>query len=1227
MHSRKRLATALSVALALPVGALALATPAQAAPPAGSEAAATAQAKSTGKAVPVESARTAYTDTLANPDGSYTFTSGAQPRHGWNGKAWADPDATLHANSDGSLSPAAAASGLRLSGGGTGPLAVFDDRTGHLMSITMPMTLPKPTLDGATATYTNVLTGVDLRVTATVHGGITEVLVVHDAAAAADPALADLRLHTKLTGLKMATDHQTVDAVDTTTGRSVFAAPPPTMWDSARPATLRGHADESAITGDERPATSTGRGPGKAAHITGIPLRTDGGSITLTPPAAALHGADVTYPLYIDPAIAPVASPEAYVQSYHTSTPAYNPGDNLRVGFSDWSDGSGWLPGITRSYLHFGQISAMAGKQITEAHIQLTQTGASCSGSYTLKAATSSDFGSNLTWSNQPGIGGSPTDSITVSGTNGGYQIPATNIATNARDAGWATVSVVLWMSTESDHCAYRKFALNPSLVITYWSTPDQPTALSETNGGQTYPCNTTAPGTLIPAATSNQIVLNYSISSPDTGGDALYGNAWVGVDGGARSPITTSIPYSGGSYAIHDTITVADGKQYSWNAQADNTHLWGPATAVCYFQYDATAPGAPAVSSAAYPPQGPTTVTAGGSGTLTLTASDGGNNPSGVTSFNYNVNGTGIASGGNGQQAIAAAGGSATLTVPLSALRWGTNTVWVQTVDAAGNVSQPVHYDFYVQQSAFGAYTPGTAGDLNGDNKPDLVSIDAAGNVRIFSNPDVVSPDPYGNTGTDPLQYGGRVLLAYNQDTLWPGGTFAGALVTHGGSFSGNNTDDLVIVQNGNLAVAQNAAGNGTTWTMTTDLGKPACASCAHYNGADWSSVTQAIAVPTTPGARPDLLTVEFYDGATRLWLYTPASGAIGFTTPTLISSNSGTWQWDHMQLLGAGLVPGVGGTALFARDIGNGNIVMFPNGTSPIDVSLAAAVVYAGKGLDGSYPLVATTGRVDPNGNWPLWAVAPDGTLNVFNAHTAAGKTTWASTTGRPISQAAWGSHEVALGSSYSPPGVSAINPDAAWYSTLFGTQSYSAPALATAALAPGVTSGCAWSACALGVAPGQSLSMPNGDLFTLRPVSVGAFDAWYTKGAILPAPVDSNGTFAEHISFLGSATTVAGGTGVTMKVTYTNGHTQNIPVRFSDWTLGNGAWGVDPGNTIVATSTYRVDATGAKQTRNVYMFATTPAALLDNGQPLSATGAQIASITLPNVSGVAVFAIAVN
>ena len=116
----------------------------------------------------------------------------------------------------------------------------------------------------------------------------------------------------------------------------------------------------------------------------------------------------------------------------------------------------------------------------------------------------------------------------------------------------------------------------------------------------------------------------------------------------------------------------------------------------------DTTAPTAPTFASTAYPAQGPTTVTAGGSGTITLTSTDSGKHASGVTSFAFNINGTGVNSGGIPGTAKAK-GGRATITVPLADLFWGTNTLWAQAVDGAGNRSAPAAYLFFVQQSAFG--------------------------------------------------------------------------------------------------------------------------------------------------------------------------------------------------------------------------------------------------------------------------------------------------------------------------------------------------------------------------------------------------------------------------------------------------------------------------------------------------------------------------------------------
>jgi hypothetical protein len=167
------------------------------------QAVAQAQAKATGRPVPVDAATTAYTSTVANPNGSFTFTSNLSPTVVRRGRAWVPVDATLRAAADGSLAPAAVESSVRLSGGGNTPLASLDDGAGHRLELSMPMSLPKPTTVGDTATYAGVLPGVDLSVTATVYGGTREVLIVRDAAAAANPALRNLRLSAKTTGLTL----------------------------------------------------------------------------------------------------------------------------------------------------------------------------------------------------------------------------------------------------------------------------------------------------------------------------------------------------------------------------------------------------------------------------------------------------------------------------------------------------------------------------------------------------------------------------------------------------------------------------------------------------------------------------------------------------------------------------------------------------------------------------------------------------------------------------------------------------------------------------------------------------------------------------------------------------------------------------------------------------------------------------------------------------------------
>lgn len=1216
---------------------------AQAAPPPTTpDQKASAQARTTGKAVPVVEDTTPYTDTVANPDGSFTFTANRQPQRARKGNSWVTPDATLHRNPDGSLAPAASVAALTLSGGGTQPLATFDDHAGHVLSVSMPMRLPSPVLSGPAATYRDVLPGVDLAVTATVDGGMSEVLVVHDAAAAANPALASLTMATHTTGLTLTTDPTTgaITATDPSTGKPVFAAPPPLMWDSSTPTDAEAKALEQRRRHDPLdavPLTSTVQNPGAGAQVTRVPTHGSADQITLAPPATALTGASVRYPVFIDPSWSVASNPDAYTQSFHQTTTAYNPTDNLRTGYDDWTTNCGspcYQNGITRSYLVYS-LKPMVGKYIHDAHLQLTEVGSSDSSTsnyYTVQVSDTSPWDSSLDWANQPGFG-AVTDQANIPGvapgTSSQWQISVTDMIRYAFNSGWTGIYMVMHMGDEQNDMKYKHWGLNPQLVVTYWSTPDQPKITGEANGGKTYPCDTTSPGTWIPAATNNRINMNYTVSSVDTN-TSMAANTWVSTNGGSYTEYVINFTYTSGNYPISQPLTVVDGASYAWYAQTNNPYVSSPVSATCYFRYDATSPTAPSTfTSTDYPANGPTTVTSGGSGTISWAgATDTG---SGVAGYNYNVNGTSISSGGSPGSTTATS-----LSIPLSSLHWGTNTLWLQSKDNAGNLSTPVAYNFYVQQSAFGAYTPGTAGDIDGDNNADLVTVDAAGNIRMFSHPDAVSVNPSGDTTADPLQYGGKVLIPSNQDSVYPSGTFAGAFIGHAGSFTGKNADDLIIIQNGNLAVAQNSYGNGTTWAQSGAIPKPLCAACTNYDSADWSSVIQMTAVPNGPGARPDLLTVEFWSGVTQVWLYTPTSTGIGFNdNPTLIATDHANWYWEDNQIVAAQPLPGLTGSTLVVRNALTCDLQLIPNITAGSTDPATQATLVTSSATTSTSPRL-TAGPADQNGDWPVWSADSDGRLHVTQVHTdTSGTTTWNSGGNSvALSDPNWSHREIALGSMYTAYKNIAIVNDASTAPSAFdgGSMSYSAQALSEqTALQNGATSACpdTWTNCAGGVAAGQWLVTASGDVFTMPARSPGTGQAWTCWGHPIPVPVTSSGSYADHIAFLGAATTTSntGATG-TATVTFTDGRTQQIPITLSDWTLGNNAWSPAGGNTIVASTTYRDNiTTGAQDAQTTYLFSTVDTQLLDNGQTLDIAGVAIASITLPDNSAIKILAIAVG
>jgi predicted alpha-1,2-mannosidase len=152
------------------------------------------------------------------------------------------------------------------------------------------------------------------------------------------------------------------------------------------------------------------------------------------------------------------------------------------------------------------------------------------------------------------------------------------------------------------------------------------------------------------------------------------------------------------------------------------------------------------------------------------------------------------------------------------------------------------------------------------------------------------------------------------------------------------------------------------------------------------------------------------------------------------------------------------------------------------------------------------------------------------------------------------------------------------------------------------------------AAGVTPGGTVTA-DGIAYTWPNEAAGTDDAITAAGQTIPVTLPAGAT---KIGLLGSATDAGapGATG-TLTVTYTDGSTQQIPVTFSDWTLGAGAYQPVAGDTIAATTSHRNIDDGTQDPTTTYVYSVSAA--LQSGKT-------VASVTLPSASGgtIGVFAI---
>ncbi len=575
------------------------------------------------------------------------------------------------------------------------------------------MTLPVPVLSGPTATYPEVMPGIDLAVRVSPEGGFSHVFVVKTRAAAANPQLASLVLSTSSRGVSLASD-----AAGNITGRDragevVLSAPAPTMWDSAG-----GASTDTAAVG--RDALSSTVAPGRTARTGRIGVSIERGKLRLTPDQALLTSPKTVFPVYVDPTFSwtPVGSKMAgwaTISYQHQSTNYWKSTPDLIGRMQVGNAGSQRSNTLINFPVPYGTL---ANAEIYDAQFKITNTRSfSCADKpvniYGPSTVLSS---SNATWNYWEGVSkGSVIASKSFAYGYSGCDASAVSFDITGQirtDVTNKKATRTLWMvaaNEANDSQSWKEFLeTSPTLTIRYNHKPNTPTGLT------TSPKTSCAGGSTIGDGT---VMLYAPVSDRNSGTLGVTFKLWKTGDAG-QTAIATSDPNlltaSSGSTAVlvvpvDKLRTAANGAitNLSWKVQSTDFRTSSDWSTTCSFNFDPTRPGQPIVGnpSAGATIGQPVTFTIGKGVSTTV-----------PSSYVYQLNASAPV------EVEADSTGAATVTVSPNRF---TNTLTVSARSAGGNFGDSASQTFNAQPAAIA-----TDADLTGDDVADLLTVGAANGI-----------------------------------------------------------------------------------------------------------------------------------------------------------------------------------------------------------------------------------------------------------------------------------------------------------------------------------------------------------------------------------------------------------------------------------------------------------------------------------------------------------------